>query len=368
MSNRAIVCNASYANKDRLQGVISDILNAFALDVQGRSVLVKPNILGPFEAERGITTHPAVVHAIVAEVTRQGGRVMVGDNPGIYSKGSNIRCAMTCGIYEVCAEVFTNLGERPTEVETRSKYAKRFLVSEPILEADLVISLAKFKTHLLTGITGAVKNTYGYLVGAQKSRLHSAARTNEEFSEAVVDVYQVRPPDFALIDGVVGMEGMGPSGGRLRDVGKIIGSDNCVVADAAMTLMMGADSQGIAHLNAAKRRGLGENDPKKIEIEGDFEVVPHYRMPSPIFRSWLLTAISRAYTRIVVKQPRLRKERCRRCGLCATACPAEAISLAPYPVFDRTKCFSCFCCHEYCKEKAIDVVKTIRLSRWFRRE
>jgi len=367
VSNRAIVCNASYGDSEGLRGAISDALDAFGFDVQGRSVLVKPNILGPFEAERGITTHPAVVEAVVAEVARRGGRVMVGDNPGIYSRGSNIRCAMTCGIYDVCADVFTNLGERPAEIEAGSRFARRLLVSEPILEADLVVSLAKFKTHLVTGITGAVKNTYGYLVGAQKSRLHSAARTNAEFGEAVVDVFQVRPPDFAIIDGIVGMEGMGPSGGRLRGVGKLIASDNCVVADATMAMMMGAAPESIPHLNVAKRRDLGENDPKKIEIEGDFEVVSDYKMPSLIFRSGLLTAVGRAYARFVVKQPRLRKGECEQCGLCAKVCPAEAIRLDPYPVFDRAKCFSCFCCHEHCKHKAIDVVKTIHLSRWFGR-
>lgn len=367
MSNKAIICGASYEDGERLRGAVSDLFDAFRFDVQGRSVLVKPNILGAFEMERGITAHPAVVAAVVAEVRRRGGRVSVGDNPGVLGAGANLRCAKACGIYEVCSDVYTDLGERPVEVRTRSKYAGSFVIPEQVLEADLVISLAKFKTHLLTLLTGAVKNTYGYLVGGQKRALHSRARTNEEFNEALVDVFETRPPDFAVIDAGMGMEGMGPTGGRLRPVGKIIGSNNCVTADAAMAMMMGVAPDAIPHLNVAKGRGLGENAPGKICVEGDFEVLPDFRMPARIFRSRLLTLVGRVYAGLLVRQPALRRERCERCGLCAKACPVGAIRMEPYPVFDADKCFSCFCCHEQCKQKAIEVVRRMRFVHWFRR-
>ena len=367
MSNKAVVCNASYEDGERLEGIVADLFDAFGFDVQDRSVLIKPNILGPFEMERGITTHPAVVAAVVAEVQRRGGRAMVGDNPGIYGAGANLRCAMACGIHEACADVFVNLSERPVAVETPSKYTDRFMTSEQILEADLVISLAKFKTHVLTVLTGAVKNTYGYLVGGQKAALHSAARSNEEFHEAVVDVYGIRPPDLAIIDGIVAMEGMGPSSDKLRDAGKLIGSDNCVVADAVMARMMGVPPQGIPQLNVAAERGLGENDPRAIDVDGDFEVLPRFRMPAHIFRGRLATMLGRMYTGVFVKRPVLRQEKCAQCGLCVEACPVDAISLDPYPVFDREKCFACFCCQEYCKHNAIEVARRFRPLRSLQR-
>jgi len=347
----------------RLEAVVSELIAASGLDVQGRSVLVKPNILGPFEVERAITTHPAVVRAVVKDLKRRGARVMVGDNPGMRGYGENVLSAKRCGIYDACPKEFVNLSEQPTFAPTRSRFTKQLLVSRRALEADLFITLPKFKTHLVTTITGAVKNSFGLLVGGQKSEMHRLARSNRDFCEAVVDVYQVRPPDLAIMDAVTGMQGLGPSSDDLREVGKLMACRNAVTLDAVMAMMMGAAPEAVGTLRVAHARGLGEIRRDRIEVDGRLEPIPDFKLPFGHMRSAISTALARLFTYIMVKRPVVDREICRRCGLCAKQCPVEAIVLDPYPVIDREKCFSCFCCHEFCKHNAIRVTRSVRFWR-----
>ena len=347
----------------RLDAVISELLDASGLDVQGRSVLLKPNILGPFEVERAITTHPAVVRAVVGNLKRRGARVMVGDNPGMRGYGENVLSAKRCGIYDVCPGEFVNLSEQPTFVPTRSRFIRQLLVPQRALEADLLITLPKFKTHLVTTLTGAVKNSFGLLVGGQKSEIHRLARSNRHFCEAVVDVYQVRVPDLAIMDAITGMQGMGPSSDDLLDVGKVMACRNAVTLDAVMAMMMGAQPEAVTTLSVAHERGLGEIRRDRIEVDGRWGPIPGFKLPFGHMRGVISTALARLFTYIMVKRPVVDREVCRRCGLCAKQCPVEAITLSPYPVIDTEKCFSCFCCHEFCKYNAVRVTRTVRFLR-----
>jgi uncharacterized protein (DUF362 family)/Pyruvate/2-oxoacid:ferredoxin oxidoreductase delta subunit len=347
----------------RLDGVVSELLDVSGLDVQGRSVLVKPNILGPFEVERAVTTHPAVVRAVVANLKRRGARVMVGDNPGMRGYGENILSAKRCGIYDACPEEFVNMSERPLFVETYSRFTRQLLVSRQALEADLFLTLPKFKTHLVTTITGAVKNSFGLLVGGQKSEMHRLARSNRDFCEAVVDVYQIRPPDLAIMDAVVGMQGMGPSSDDLREVGKLLACRNAVTLDAGMAMMMGADPQAVAVLRIAHERGLGEIRRGQVVVDGRLETIKDFKLPSGHMRSVVGTALARLFTYIMVKRPVVERSLCAKCGMCAKQCPVEAITMSPYPVINVEKCFSCFCCHEFCKHNAVRVTRSVRFLR-----
>jgi ferredoxin len=237
------------------------------------------------------------------------------------------------------------------------------LVSRQALEADLFITLPKFKTHLVTTITGAVKNSFGLLVGGQKSEMHRLARSNREFCEAVVDVYQVRPPDLAIMDAVTGMQGMGPSSDDLREVGKLMACRNAVTLDAVMAMMMGAQPEAVGTLRTAHERGLGEIRRERIEVDGRWAPIKDFKLPFGHMRSVVATALARLFTYIMVKRPVVDREVCARCGLCAKQCPVEAIALDPYPVIDREKCFSCFCCHEFCKHNAVRVTRSVRFWR-----
>ncbi len=334
------------------------------LELAGKSVLIKPNILGPFEVERHITTHPAVVAAVLAEVRRRGPReVMVGDNPGMRCYGANLECARRTGILAVCDGTYVNLSEAARKIPIDSRFVDEVLVSHQVMDADVLITVPKMKTHLVTTLTAAIKTSFGHLVGGQKAELHRRALGARNFSELVVDVYQIRPPDFVLVDGIVAMEGTGPSSDELYEAGVIITGTNGVEVDTVVATLMGAPPEKVPLLSVAGARGLGSINPNALSLNGDLAPLPNYKLPSSLTGGWVESLAARLLTHVMVSQPVLIKEKCVRCGMCARHCPVDAITMDPYPVIDKRACISCFCCHEFCKHNAMDVAKTIKFLR-----
>ncbi len=361
MRERVAVYDGCY--DDSLQGVMARALEDSSIDVAGKRVFVKPNVLGPFEVERGITTHPSVIRALVRELSRRGAHVLVGDNPGMRGYGSNLGSAKTCGIYDICPEEFVNISEDAIRIGLDGSCVDAVTISRTVLDADIYISVPKFKTHVLTTITGGIKNSYGMLVGGQKAEIHRIASTPVKFASAIVDIYQLRPPDLVIVDAIVGMEGKGPSSDELRDVGKIIVGSNGVAVDAVMALMMGAVPRSINMLRIAAERKLGPIEREDIAIEGSFSEIEGFRLPSKLLKSIVGITITRLLTYIMVDRPYVKRGLCTRCGICAEQCPVEAIRMRPYPVIDKSKCIACFCCSEFCKDNAIDISRRVKLAR-----
>jgi len=361
---RVTIYKANYAD---VENAVERAFDDFRPAVEGRTVLVKPNILGAVPPERHACTHPSLVRAAVRALERRGaGRVWVGDNPGMRAYGSNEHTARVAGILEAAGDRFVNLGASPVKVPVASAFADRLAFSKEVLDADCIVSLPKMKTHVATVITGGVKNAFGHLVGGEKTRLHRDARGPENFARAIVDVYQVRPPDFTILDAVVAMEGQGPSGGRPRRLGRVLASDNAVALDTVMAAMMGLEPRSIPTLRIAEERGLGPADLAQINIEGPFEVVPKFKVP--MIGMWLGAAVSRLITYVIVTQPTVRRKKCVKCGSCAEACPVEAITMTEHhgPVIDYGKCIFCFCCHEMCRYEAMDLTRRMRLFQGLR--
>ena len=186
-------------------------------------------------AGEGIITHPAVLRAVVEKVETMGpAAIVVGDNPGLFNYGANEDSFQKTGLMEAAKGYYQNIGNDSLPGDFNPDFMPTVSLSRIVLEADIIISLPKFKTHGLTVITGAIKNSYGFLPGAQKAKLHKAAGSPERFHEVVVEVFRLRVPDLFLVDAVVGMEGNGPASPDLRDIGLILASDNAVALDAVM--------------------------------------------------------------------------------------------------------------------------------------
>jgi len=329
--------------------------------MEGQTVLLKPNILGAVPPEKAVNTHPAVVAGAIEAAERRGAaRVMVGDNSGMRAYGSNEHAAAVAGIRQVAGDRYVNLGASPVQVAVDSPFADHLAISREVLECDVLVSLPKMKTHVATAITGAVKNTYGHLVGGEKTRLHRRAQGPANFAAAVLDVYQVRPPDLVVMDAVVAMEGQGPSGGQPRNVGRLLASTDAVALDTVMASMMGLEPRAVPYLRLAEAKGLGPARLDAIDIAGPMEVIKGFKTPGIGlgFGTW----ISRLATYLFVTQPVVRRSVCVKCGSCAKACPVEAITMTPDgPVIDSAKCIACFCCHEMCRYEAMDLSRRMRL-------
>ena len=328
----------------------------FPLDLQGKRVLIKPNLLRSSEANEGIVTHPAVLRAVVEKVETMGpASIVVGDNPGLFSYGANEESFRKTGLMEAAKGYYQNIGNDSQQVDFNPDFMDTVSLSRAVLEADILISLPKFKTHGLTVLTGAIKNSYGFLPGAQKARLHKAAGSPERFHEMVVNVFRLRVPDLFIVDAVVGMEGNGPASPDLRDIGLLLSSDNGVALDGVIAAMMGCEPGRLRFLRKAKEMGLGDYDLNSIEVIGELKPLKGFRLP-PLGGEAMLqneAAQERLHERTLLR-PQADPDLCTACGACIDQCPVSALSMGDdVPQVDADTCITCFCCQEICPEKAI---------------
>ena len=328
----------------------------FPVQVRGRKILIKPNVLRASEAREGIVTHPALLRAVVEKVEEMGpASLVVGDNPGIFSYGDNEQAFKKTGLMEASKGYYQNIGTESEKTDFNPDFAPTVGISRAVIQADVIISLPKFKTHGLTVMTGAIKNSYGILPGAQKARLHKAAGTPERFHDMIVDVFRLRVPDLFIMDAVVGMEGNGPASPDLRDIGLILASDNAVALDSVVARMMGLEPGRLRFLRKAKDNGLGDYDPDHIELIGQLKQLPGFKVP-PLGGEAIAgnsAAMAFIHSRTLLR-PQADPKLCTVCETCVDHCPVSALSMnADLPQVDADTCITCFCCQEVCPEKAI---------------
>jgi uncharacterized protein (DUF362 family)/NAD-dependent dihydropyrimidine dehydrogenase PreA subunit len=350
---RVMIHPAEYEN---CAEAIDRAFELFPMDLKGKRVLVKPNVLRSATPEEGIATHPAVLKAVVERLETMGpAAIVVGDNPGVLSYGANEASFRQTGLMDAAKGYYRNIGNEAVEVNFNPDFSAKVSISRAIRDADVLISLPKFKTHGLTVVTGAIKNSYGFLPGAQKARLHRQAGGPERFHEAIVDVFCLRVPDLVIVDAVVGMEGNGPACPDLRHIGRILASDNAVALDATMARMMGLEPDRLRFLRRAKEMGLGAYEAEAIEIIGELTPIPDFKVPAlggeAIAGNPAIAAL--VHQRTLVR-PKADPDRCTGCGTCVDQCPVSALALVDdLPVVNPDLCIACFCCQEICPEKAM---------------
>ncbi len=343
--SKVLIHPATYEN---VHLAVERAFELFPLTVKGKKVLVKPNVLRASTAQESIVTNPAVLRAVVEKVETMGpASIIVGDNPGLVSYGANEESFTQTGLMEAAKGHYQNIGNDSRKVAFNAKFMPTVSVSSAVLDADIVISLPKFKTHGLTVLTGAIKNSYGILPGAQKAMLHKAAGSPERFHELIVDVFRLRVPDLFIVDAVVGMEGNGPASPDLRNIGLVLASDNAVALDSVIAAMMGVESGRLRFLQKAKEAGLGNYEINSIEIIGELKRLPDFKLPplggEAILRNETMQTLIHSRTLL---RPQADPDKCTRCGTCIDHCPVSALSMIDtIPQVDATRCIACFCCH-----------------------
>jgi uncharacterized protein (DUF362 family)/Pyruvate/2-oxoacid:ferredoxin oxidoreductase delta subunit len=353
--SKVLIHPSSYEN---IRQAVDRAFDVFPLRLKGKKVLIKPNVLRACKPEEAVTTNPAMLLAVVEKVEMmQPASIVVGDNPGLFNYGDNEASFQTAGLLDAAKGYYENIGNDSRKVEFNPDYMATVSISQAVLDADIIISLPKFKTHGLTVITGAIKNSYGILPGAQKAKLHKAAGSPERFHELVVDVFRLRVPDLFILDAVVGMEGNGPVSPDLRDIGLVLASDNAVALDSVIATMMGCDPGRLRFLRKAKELGLGELDLSSIEIVGELKQVPDFKLPplggEAVMNNDALQTILDERTEL---RPKADRDLCTACGTCIDHCPVSALTMVDnLPRVDAATCISCFCCQEMCPEKAISL-------------
>ena len=344
------------ATYESVRPAVDRAFEIFPMELRGKRILIKPNLLRASEAKEGIVTHPAVLRAVVEKVeTMDPASIVVGDNPGLFGYGENEESFKITGLMEAAKGYYQNIGNDSQKVDFNAEFMPTVSLSKIVLDADIIISLPKFKTHGLTVITGAIKNSYGFLPGAQKAKLHKAAGSPERFHEVIVNVFRLRVPDLFIVDAVVGMEGNGPASPDLRSIGLILASSNAVALDSVMAMMMGCDPGRLHFLRKAKEAGLGDYDLSTIEVIGELKRLPDFKLPplggQAIFRNETMQTMIHNRTLL---RPQADPELCTGCGICVEQCPVSALTMNDdLPQVDADTCITCFCCQEICPEKAM---------------
>ncbi|HEX9020821.1 MAG TPA: DUF362 domain-containing protein, partial [Nitrospirota bacterium] len=155
---KVLIHRATYEN---VRLAVDRAFELFPLPIQGKKVMVKPNVLRSSIAGEGIVTNPAVLSAVVEKVETMGpASLIVGDNPGLVSYGANEESFTKTGLMEAAKGRYQNIGNESEKVAFNAEFMPTVSVSRAVLDADIVISLPKFKTHGLTVLTGAIKNSY----------------------------------------------------------------------------------------------------------------------------------------------------------------------------------------------------------------
>jgi ferredoxin len=176
------------------------------------------------------------------------------------------------------------------------------------------------------------------------------------------------------MDGIVGMEGHGPSGGEPRKIGVVMASEDCVSLDSVSANIIGYKPYQVDITRIASERGLGKGKLEDIEILGtpleevkieDFELASFAHDILKNVPHFLYRPLKLFTTKLIKIYPALIKEKCVGCGICQKGCPVKAIRMEEnYPVIDYDKCIKCYCCHELCPEHAFKIERSWLARKW----
>ncbi|MCL5005408.1 MAG: DUF362 domain-containing protein [Acidobacteria bacterium] len=276
---------ASY--QDDLEWLVWESLVEFQLQVRDKTVLIKPNFVEP-DAQEVINTHPAVIRAAREAFLRLGAKaVIIGEGPGHERDTEGIVEGLRLRDYVGALEdVFVDLNtDEVSRVPTRTHASrlKNLCLPKTVLGADFVVSMPKMKTHHWVGVTLSLKNMFGVVPGNcygwPKNILHWAG-----IGRSILDINSTIAPDFAIVDGIVAMEGNGPIQGDQKACGVLVLGNDPVAVDATCARIMGLAPERIDYLKRAALL-LGNLQEEKVEQRGEsiasvrnpFEVLPAFQ-------------------------------------------------------------------------------------------
>ena len=351
--------------KERLVALLHPMGGIERFVSPGQRVLLKPNLLTGKPPEAAVTTHPALVKAVIELLHQAGAEVLVGDSPGL---GSFERVAEKTGIrhaVEAAGGQLMPFGET-RRVWTTGTF-RQLELATTYLDADVVINLPKLKTHEMMTLTCGVKNLYGTVVGAAKAGLHlTAGHSKELFAGLLLEIALARPVALTIVDAIVAMEGDGPNSGTPRQLGLLIAGDNMVAVDTVAGRLAGIPPQLLPVELEARRRGLSGTELDQISVVGDLALLaanPPFTLPQGLDVQFGLPGFLKGLLRNqLAPVPAANKEQCTFCGVCRDACPPEAITITKNALkVDSGRCIRCWCCRELCPQHAMELRRGLLL-------
>lgn len=342
--------------------------------IRGKKVVIKPNLVLAKKPDFGATTHPATVNACVSILAELGAdSIILADSPGGPYNQTNLSHVYRVCELAGCASDKLTLNDDFTWKNVqypKAEKAKNFHCITPVYDADVIIDLCKLKTHSLTTLSGAVKNLFGIIPGVEKFEMHSTYPKIEDFSSMLVDLaeYITEGKTFvAICDGIIGMEGNGPTHGTAKKAELILVSRSPFALDVVAEHIIGADSEVIM-LNEAAKRGLVDRNFDEIELIGSGEChVLNFARPDSDAGKFLRNLGSFMGGRLAEffeVKPKILERQCIGCGKCAESCPRHTITIIKkknkkLAKIDYSNCIRCYCCQELCPIGAVGTKQNI---------
>ncbi|MDD4767554.1 MAG: DUF362 domain-containing protein [Desulfotomaculaceae bacterium] len=339
-------------------------------------VLLKVNLIGPKTPDSAAVTHCEFVRALTQILQDKGCIVWIGDSSGgaiagIAPTASGFKVSGLEQVAEDEGAVIKNFDrEGVVEVKTDNGKTEHMYLAKPMFEADFVINLPKLKTHSAGIYTGAVKNLFGCIPGLRKADYHRQAPDSKDLGMIIADIHKSVSVGLHIMDGVIAMQGEGPTAGEVYPAQKILMSTDPLALDTVAAAMIGMQVDDIPILLSARERKLGESDLKTIEITGDYTTPPvlqGYKYPKR-FRS-SKKKNNAALIKIIdflKARPKVNTKRCKHCNMCVESCPVNAIDKESKKI-NYKSCIECMCCHELCLHKAIDLKNDKWIAELFMR-
>ena len=343
---------------------VVDLLGGIESMIKPNSkVLIKPNLLTDTRPQDCITTHPRVVESVIRLVKKTNSDIYLGDSPSVFGQKRDFdRVYEVTGMKEAC----NRQGARIVYFD-RPVLKSGIPMTDWIERCDYIINVPKFKTHGLTKLTAAVKNTFGLVLGVHKIKLHKDCLNVQDFSRQLVDIFELVKPVLTIVDAVVSLEGDGPgSAGTKTDTELILASQDAVAIDSILASIMGIFPEDVLTTKEARLRGLGESDLHNIDVLGEKLgefIYSNFKLPRSSFTSNMPKPLLNIAQKLIWHKMEVIRQECKACKRCIDICPAEAVQLKDgKALIDPHKCILCSCCQEVCPYKAVRLNKSLLLK------
>ncbi len=333
-------------------------------------VLLKPNMLSIEAAGSPVITHYTVFEAVIRIIKDYTSNISFGDSPGF---GDSRKAAERSGLMEVAEKygvAFNDFKEFVHVTLHNSLLCKSWDIAKAPYEADIVITLPKLKTHGMAFYTGAIKNQFGCVPGTRKASWHTRMPEAKNFSKMLLDLNTLVGTSFAVLDGIVAMEGNGPKSGSPVKMDTIIMGKSISAVDSCAVRLIGYDNPlEVPVLEEVHKTRWGAVLPEEIEVVGEtltsmkpakFELCRkggNFHFFNPVVFKFL--------SNMTAPIPVLIPGKCIGCKRCQEVCPEKprVITMVKKgdklePTWNMKECIRCFCCQELCPVGAIETKHT----------
>lgn len=376
MDRKVFVSKCNEYDQEQIRKAYQEILiDSGLLDFvkEGMTIAIKANLVAPSKPEHAVVTHYQLLVELCKILLEKKAKVIVGDSPGgLYNEvvlNSIYKSSKITEVEKVGAFLNKDFSTQVIDVDNL-KIIKHLDCTSYLLKADAIINFAKMKSHGMMSLSGAVKNMFGAVPGTIKLEYHYRYPNHQDFANMLIDIQEFYKCKLHIIDGIVGMEGNGPTMGTPRHIGLLMASESPYNLDLLCCKVMNLDINQVPTIKQAIERNLCYDDVCKVKVNQsvddnivkDFKNIEHIdniQFFNSSHKSWIKRLIGKIAKAVLLMRPKPKKKECIGCNKCANICPAKAIEMVnKKPKIDKNVCIRCFCCQEFCPVGAMKTHRT----------